>query len=99
MSEADLQRSYREVPGQTCLLNRGEAVPKSRPRAFSLGVGMPDSEDLEKALAGLKLNSCEDGFDITRQSLMRHFVFDGSDSRKRREYLGENALATTSSSN
>ena len=47
-------------------------------------------EDLEKALAGL-VGSYEDEnfFDITKTDLMRLGLLMGSDSRKRREYLGE----------
>ena len=47
-------------------------------------------EDLEKALAGL-VGSYEDEnfFDITKTDLMRLGLLMGNDSRKRREYLGE----------
>ena len=71
-------------------LNRGEAVPKSKTKGRSLGVEHASFEDLEKALAGL-VGSYEDGhfFDITKSDLMRLGLLMGSDSRKRREYLGE----------
>ena len=55
-----------------------------------MGVEHASFEDLEKALAGL-VGSYEDGnfFDITKLDLMRLGLLMGSDSRKRREYLGE----------
>ena len=54
------------------------------------GVEHASFEDLEKALAGL-VGSYEDEnfFDITKTDLMRLGLLMGSDSRKRREYLGE----------
>lgn len=80
-----------EIP-QTkhAFLNRGEAVPKSKTKGRSLGVEHASFEDLEKALAGL-VGSYEDEtfFDITKSDLMRLGLLMGSDSRKRREYLGE----------
>lgn len=80
-----------EIP-QTkhAFLNRGEAVPKSKTKGRSLGVEHASFEDLEKALAGL-VGSYEDEtfFDITKTDLMRLGLLMGSDSRKRREYLGE----------
>ena len=71
-------------------LNRGEAVPKSKTKGRSLGVEHASYEDLEKALSGL-VGSYEDEhfFDITKSDLMRLGLLMGSDSRKRREYLGE----------
>ena len=71
-------------------LNRGEAVPKSKTKVRSLGVEHASFEDLEKALAGL-VASYEDEhfFDITKSDLMRLGLLMGSESRKRREYLGE----------
>lgn len=80
-----------EVPqAKHAFLNRGEAVPKSKTKGRSLGVEHASFEDLEKALAGL-VGSYEDGnfFDITKLDLMRLGLLMGSDSRKRREYLGE----------
>ena len=71
-------------------LNRGEAVTKTKTKGRSLGVEHASFEDLEKALSGL-VGSYEDEyfFDITRSDLMRLGLLMGSDSRKRREYLGE----------
>lgn len=71
-------------------LNRGEAVPKSKTKGRSLGVEHASFEDLQKALSGV-LGSYDDDnrFDITKSDLMRLGLLMGSDSRKRREYLGE----------
>ena len=80
-----------EVPqAKHAFLNRGEAVPKSKTKGRSLGVEHANFEDLEKALAGL-VGSYEDEnfFDITKTDLMRLGLLMGSDSRKRREHLGE----------
>ena len=80
-----------EIPqAKHAFLNRGEAVPKSKTKGRSLGVEHASYEDLEKALSGL-VGSYEDDhfFDITKSDLMRLGLLMGSDSRKRREYLGE----------
>lgn len=80
-----------EIPqAKHAFLNRGEAVPKSKTKGRSLGVEHASFEDLEKALAGL-VGSYEDEnfFDITKSDLMWLGLLMGSDSRKRREYLGE----------
>lgn len=80
-----------EIPqAKHAFLNRGEAVPKSKTKGRSLGVEHASFEDLEKALSGL-VGSYEDEhfFDITKSDLMRLGLLMGSDSRKRREYLGE----------
>ena len=67
-------------------LNRGEASPRGR----SLGVEHANFEDIQKALAGV-LGSYDDDnqFDIRKSDLMKLGLLMGSDSRKRREYLGE----------
>ena len=80
-----------EIPQvKHAFLNRGEAVPKSKTKGRSLGVEHASYEDLEKALSG-RVGSYEDEhfFDITKSDLMRLGLLMGSDSRKRREYLGE----------
>ena len=80
-----------EIPqAKHAFLNRGEAVPKSKTKGRSLGVEHASYEDLEKALSGL-VGSYEDEhfLDITKSDLMRLGLLMGSDSRKRREYLGE----------
>ena len=80
-----------EIPqAKHAFLNRGEAVPKSKTKGRSLGVEHASYEDLEKALSGL-VGSYEDEhfFDITKSDLMHLGLLMGSDSRKRREYLGE----------
>ena len=71
-------------------LNRGEASPKSKTRGRSLGVEHANFEDIQKALAGV-LGSYDDDnqFDISKSDLMKLGLLMGSDSRKRREYLGE----------
>ena len=81
-----------EIPqAKHAFLNRGEAVPKSKTKGRSLGVEHASFEDLEKALSGLVGSYYEDEyyFDITKSALMRLGLLMGSDSRKRREYLGE----------
>ena len=81
-----------EIPqAKHAFLNRGEAVPKSKTKGRSLGVEHASYEDLEKALSGLVGSYYEDEyyFDITKSALMRLGLLMGSDSRKRREYLGE----------
>ena len=80
-----------EVPqAKHAFLNRGEAVPKSKTKGRSLGVEHASFEDLEKALAGLVGSYEDETFsDITKSDLMRLGLLMGSDSRKRREYLGE----------
>ena len=81
----------REIPqAKHAFLNRGEAVPKCKTKGRSLGVEHASYEDLEKALSGL-VGSYEDEhfFDITKSDLMRLGLLMESDSRKRREYLGE----------
>ncbi|SDQ28763.1 MULTISPECIES: ribonuclease M5 [Streptococcus] len=71
-------------------LNRGEAVPKSKSKGRSLGVEHASFEDLQKALKGVLGNFDDDNqFDITKADLMRMGLLMGGDSRKRREYLGE----------
>ena len=55
-----------------------------------MGVEHASFEDLEKALAGpVAPYEDENFFDITKSDLMRLGLLMGSDSRKRREYLGE----------
>lgn len=71
-------------------LNRGEAKPKSKTKGRSLGVEHASFEDLQKALSGVVgYFDDENHFDITRSDLMRLGLLMDSDSRKRREYLGE----------
>ena len=82
----------REIPqAKHAFLNRGEAVPKSKTKGRSLGVEHASFEDLEKALSGLVGSYYEDEhfFDITKSDLMRLGLLMESNSRKRREYLGE----------
>lgn len=71
-------------------LNRDEAAPKSKSKGRSLGVEHASFEDLQKALSVVLGNFDDDNqFDITRADLMHMGLLMGNDSRKRREYLGE----------
>lgn len=71
-------------------LNRGEAAPKSKTKGRSLGIEHASFEDLETALAGvLGSYDVDNNFDISKSDLMRLGLLMGSDSRKRREFLGE----------
>lgn len=71
-------------------LQRGEATPKSKTKGRSLGVEHASFEDLEKALSGVRgYYDDENHFDISQKDLIRLGLIMGSDSRKRREYLGE----------
>ncbi len=85
------KRIMQTIPSaKHAFLNRDEAVPKSKTKGRSLGVEHASFEDLEKALTGLLGNyDDENTFDITRSDLMRLGLLMGNDSRKRREYLGE----------
>lgn len=71
-------------------LNRDEAAPKSKTKGRSLGVEHASFEDLQTALSTV-VGSYDDenNFDITKSELMRLGLLMGSDSRKRREFLGE----------
>lgn len=55
-----------------------------------MGVEHANFEDIQKALAGV-LGSYDDDnqFDIRKSDLMKLGLLMGSDSRKRREYLGK----------
>ena len=71
-------------------LNRDEAVPRSKTKGRSLGVELASFDDLQKAFSGLLSNfDSEDSFDISKADLLRLGLLMGKDSRKRREYLGE----------
>ncbi|MGT2666767.1 ribonuclease M5 [Streptococcus rifensis] len=71
-------------------LNRGEAVPGSKSKGRSLGVEHASFEDLQRALSGV-LGSYDDEnhFDIRTSDLMALGLLMRNDSRKRREFLGE----------
>ncbi|MGT2757463.1 ribonuclease M5 [Streptococcus ovuberis] len=71
-------------------LNRDEAAPRSKTKGRSLGVEHASFEDLEKALAGVRgYYGDEDHFDIRQADLIRLGLLMGTDSRQRREYLGQ----------
>ena len=80
-----------EIPAvQHAFLKRDEAAPKSKTKGRSLGIEHASFEDLKTALAGVtsQFESSSD-FDVTKNDLMRLGLLLGSDSRQRREYLGE----------
>ncbi|MTB63555.1 ribonuclease M5 [Streptococcus sp. zg-86] len=71
-------------------LNRDEAVPGSKTKGRSLGIEHASFEDLDRALSQvLGVAEEQSRFDITRSDLIRFGFLAGLDSRKRREYLGE----------
>ena len=75
---------------KNAFLQRDEARPQSKTKGRSLGIEHASFEDLEKALASVRgYYDDEHNFDITKSDLMRLGLLMGSDSRKRREYLGE----------
>lgn len=76
---------------QHAFLKRDEAVPKSKTKGGSLGVEHASYEDLRTALEQVTERfKVESDFDISRSDLIRLGFLAGADSRKRREYLGEN---------
>ena len=75
---------------QHAFLKRDEAVPKSKSKRRSLGIEHASYEDLKAALAQVTEQfENENEFDISRGDLIRLGFLAGADSRRRREYLGE----------
>ena len=75
---------------QHAFLKRDEAVPKSKTKGRSLGIEHASYEDLKTALAHVTEQfENENEFDISRSDLIRLGFLAGADSRRRREYLGE----------
>ncbi|WP_172357163.1 ribonuclease M5 [Lactococcus insecticola] len=71
-------------------LNRGEAKPKSKTKGRSLGVEHASFADLDKALSQVTSNFDDVmDFDMTAHDLIRLGLIAKADSRKRREFLGE----------
>ncbi|MDR1605619.1 MAG: ribonuclease M5 [Streptococcaceae bacterium] len=71
-------------------LNRSEARPKSKTKGRSLGVEHASFADIQKALGQISSNFEDDrAFDITHSDLIRLGLIGHTDSRQRREYLGE----------
>lgn len=71
-------------------INRDEGVPASKTKGRSLGIEHASFADLEKALAGVRGQRQEQQpFDISQSDLIRLGLLLGSDSRRRREYLGQ----------
>ena len=80
-----------EIPSvQHAFLKRNEAAPKSKSKGKSLGIEHASYEDLRTALSQVTKNfEKTTDFDITRSDLIRLGFLAGNDSRKRREFLGE----------
>ena len=80
-----------EIPAvQHAFLKRDEAAPKSKTKGRSLGIEHASFEDLKIALAGVTSHfESSSDFDVTKSDLVRLGLLMGSDSRQRREYLGE----------
>ena len=75
---------------QHAFLKRYEAAPKSKIKGRSLGIEHASYEDLKTALAQVTEQfENENEFDISRSDLIRLGFLAGADSRRRREYLGE----------
>ena len=75
---------------QHAFLRRDEAAPKSKNKGKSLGIEHASYEDLKAALSQVtKHFEKKTDFDITRLDLIRLGFLAGNDSRKRREFLGE----------
>lgn len=71
-------------------LKQSEARPKSKTKGRSLGVEHASFEDLEMALKQVRgYYDDVSSFDISQQDLVRLGLLLASDSRQRREYLGE----------
>ena len=75
---------------QHAFLKRYEAAPKSKTKGRSLGIEHASYEDLKTALAQVTEQfENKNEFDISRADLIRLGFLAGADSRRRREYLGE----------
>lgn len=75
---------------QHAFLRRDEAAPKSKNKGKSLGIEHASYEDLKAALSQVTKNfEKKTDFDITHSDLIRLGFLAGNDSRKRREFLGE----------
>ena len=75
---------------QHAFLRRDEAAPKSKNKGKSLGIEHASYDDLKAALSQVTKNfEKKTDFDITRSDLIRLGFLTGNDSRKRREFLGE----------
>ena len=75
---------------QHAFLTREEAAPGSKSKGRSLGIEHATYEDLSRALEEVTHNLApESSFDIERADLIRLGLLAGSDSRRRREFLGD----------
>lgn len=71
-------------------INRDEGVPASKTKGRSLGIEHASFADLEKALTGVRGQRQEQQLsDISQSDLIRLGLLLGADSRRRREYLGQ----------
>ncbi|MBJ8326168.1 ribonuclease M5 [Streptococcus pacificus] len=71
-------------------LNQSEARPKSKTKGRSLGVEHASFEDLQKALKGVTQSfDDENQFNIKTSDLVRLRLILSEDSRRRREFLGQ----------
>ena len=95
INDQDIERIRRMIMTaiptvQHAFLKRDEAVPKSKTKGRSLGIEHASYEDLKTALAQVTEQfENENEFDISRSDLIRLGFLAGADSRRRREYLGE----------
>lgn len=71
-------------------LNRDEAKPGSKTKGRSLGVEHAAFADLQKSLSKVTQHfDDENHFDITQSDLIRLGLIAATDSRQRREFLGQ----------
>ncbi|MEX2803569.1 ribonuclease M5 [Streptococcus sp. H31] len=85
------KRIMQAIPtAKHAFLNPDEAKPKSKSKGHSLGVEHAGFDALQKALAGVV--GCfddENHFDISKADLIRLGLLTRTDSRRRREFLGQ----------
>lgn len=75
---------------QHAFLTRAEAAPSSKSKGRSLGIEHASYEDLKAALSQVTTSLTDErAFDIDRSDLIRWGLIGASDSRRRREFLGE----------
>ena len=95
INDQDIERIRRMIMTaiptvQHAFLKRDEAVPESKSKGRSLGIEHASYEDLKTALVQVTEQfENENEFDISRGDLIRLGFLAGADSRRRREYLGE----------
>ena len=79
---------------QHAFIQRNEGQPKSKSKGRSLGVEHADFEALEAAFAGLETSSAltENLSCLTKADLAKFGLILAADSRKRREFLGQELI-------